>query len=78
MVNNGYQMIQAIEIQPGLYGVSTGTFDRVQVIRCLEDGDITITFRDGSQETVSMTAISDAAVDGLTVTIVSGSFALNR
>ena len=76
MNNAGKNLIQAIELQPGRYAVATGTFTDVHVVSCLEDGDITVAFKSGN-ETFSMLAGSDATVPNVSVTIVSGSFAVN-
>jgi len=71
-------MVQAIEVQPGLWGVTTGTFDRVRVVRCLEGGDFDVTFANGSTQNIILEATTDVALAGLEITINSGTFALNK
>lgn len=73
MINN----IQAIEIQPGLNGLTSGTHKGIMLIHCVAAGDVTIAF-DSGNETVSLTAGDDRSVRGLDVSIVSGTFDLNK
>ena len=78
MTNNGYQIIQAVEVQPGLWGISSGIYENVRLVHCIEDGDLTVTFLDGTAQTISLITGDDVSLDGLTVEVLSGTFALNK
>jgi len=69
--------IQAMEIQAGLNGVSAGTFKGIELIHCSADGDVKVAFP-GGDETVSMYAGSDRAISSHDITILGGTFDLNR
>ena len=76
MKNNGTSLVQAIEWKKSKYGVTTGTFTDVNVLSCLDSGDVTAHFPDGD-ETVSFIIGSDVTLNHIDITIVSGSFAIN-
>lgn len=74
----GSNLIQAIEWQRGKYAVTTGTFEKVQVISCILGGDITAHFKGpGGDETVTMLAGADVTLGGVDVTILTGTWAVN-
>lgn len=75
MTNAGVNLIQAIEWKKGM-PVDTGSFPGVNVIHCVEDGDITAHFKAGD-ETRSFIAGDDFVLAAVDVTVVSGSFDLN-
>ena len=76
MNNAGRNLIQAIELQAGRYGVTTGTFEKTSVVSCLDAGDILVSFKSGD-ETFTFAAGADATVPNVDVTIVSGTWAIN-
>jgi len=71
--------IQALSIQKGMNGLTSGTFKGIAVIHCVEDGDIIVHFATGD-ETVSLVAGDDRTLGGVSteITINSGTFDLNR
>ena len=69
--------IQAMEIQKGRNGLSSGTtVDGAQLVHCVEDGSITVAFSSGD-ETVSFRAGDDRSITGESISVVSGKFDIN-
>lgn len=69
--------IQAIEAQPNLNGLTSGTHKGIMLIHCRASGNIKIGF-DSGDETITLTAGDDRSIPGLDVEIVSGTFDLNK
>ena len=75
MQKSGNDLIQAVEWKAGM-PASSGTFNKVRLIHCVVDGDITAHFKDGD-ETRSFLAGEDFTLAYVNVTVVSGSFDIN-
>ena len=75
MQASGNGLIQAVEWKPDM-PVSSGDFTGVNLIHCVEEGDITAKFRSGDV-TRTFVAGDDFTLPYVDVTVVSGSFDLN-
>jgi hypothetical protein len=75
MQRSGQSLIQATEWKPGM-PVNTGTFNKVSLIHCVADGDVTAHFKTGD-ETRSFKAGDDFALAYVDITVNSGSFDIN-
>jgi len=75
MQNSGISLIQTIEWKPGM-PVATGVFKKVNVIHCIEAGDITAHFKTGD-ETRPFLPGDDISLSYVDITVVSGSFDIN-
>ena len=69
----------AFPLQVGKNKVTSGTFNRINVVRCYEDGDITITWLSGATSTESFVAGEDMELGSQcdTLTIVAGKFSFS-
>ncbi len=76
MKNNGTSLVQAIEWKRNKYGVTSGTFENVNVLSCLDGGDVIAHFPEGD-ETVNFVIGADVTLDYIDITIVNGTFAIN-
>ena len=79
--------LPVLSLQKGLINLGPGTYKAESVIHCEADGDVTLTWKDGSPENnftptttdYSMVAGEDRAIyDVDLVTINSGTFTLSR
>ncbi len=75
MQNSGISLIQTVEWKPSM-PVSSGTFNKVNLIHCVDGGDITAHFATGD-ETRSFIIGDDFSLAYVDVTVVSGSFDIN-
>ena len=75
MQNSGVSLIQAPEWKAGM-PVSSGDFNKVVLVHCVEDGQITAKFRSGD-ETRTFLAGDDFVLSYVDVTVVSGKFDIN-
>jgi len=69
--------IQAMEIQPDISNITTGTIKDVKLIHCVGDGNITVAFS-GGDEVVALVAGDDRSIPSLAVTVSTGEFTFNR
>ena len=75
MQRSGSGLIQAVEWRPGM-PVNTGTFNKVVLLHCVADGEVTAHFKTGD-ETRTFKAGDDVTLPYVDVTISSGSFDVN-
>ncbi len=75
MQNSGISLIQTVEWKVGM-PVSTGTFNKVNLIHCVDGGNITAHFATGD-ETRTFVAGDDFSLAYVDVTVDSGSFDIN-
>ena len=75
MQKSGNDLIQTIEWKAGM-PVSSGTFQKVRLIHCVADGDITAHFKTGD-ETRNFKAGDDFSLAYVDITVNSGSFDIN-
>lgn len=68
--------IQCMPFAAGLIGLTNGTYDDVSLIRCNTDGELTLSWKNGTTDTVSMVAGDYRSIPGMqaSITINSGSF----
>jgi len=71
--------IQAMEIQEGLNGKTSGTYVGAKLIHCVSDGTVDIIFRSGeSAETVTLVTGDDRALNSIySVEVKTGTFDIN-
>ena len=75
MQRSGNNLIQTVEWKFGM-PVSSGDFKGVNLIHCVEDGDIKGLFVEGT-ETRSFIAGDDFVLAYVDITVLSGSFDIN-
>ena len=75
MQRSGNNLIQTVEWKFGM-PVSSGGFKGVNLIHCVEDGDVEALFSQGT-ETRSFVAGDDFSMDYVDITVLSGSFDIN-
>ncbi len=75
MQRSGNNLIQTVEWKFGM-PVSVGNFYGVNLIHCVEDGDVKGMFPQGT-ETRSFVAGDDFSMDYVDITVLSGSFDIN-
>lgn len=69
--------IQAFPLQQGKIGITTGSHSDIDIIHCIADGSITLTWYDGNTDAVACVAHDDYCVkNAKTVEITSGTFNL--
>ena len=73
MVNN----IQAMGIQAGLNAKTSGSFESVELIHCSSVASITVHFT-GGDEIVAMGEGDDRALAGHDITIIDGTYDINK
>ena len=71
-------IIQGCTLQEGKAAVTEGIFIGVNVVECIEDGDIEITWHSGNIQTITYTAGWVSPVDCKQVEIVSGTWNLAK
>jgi len=76
MISVGGQMIQALELQKGNVNLGSGSVVdfKSAVVHCVTAGDFTITWSDGTTDTVAMLDNQDVAISNASVTVDSGTF----
>jgi hypothetical protein len=75
MVNDGNQLINCLELQKGQINLTGGTIPSgTHIIHGVDDGDVTLTWSDGTEDTVHIKAGMDFAARGCSVTISGGKF----
>jgi len=76
MVSIQGNVVQALELQKGHINLTNGSSVefRTAVVHCVTDGSITITWSDGTEDTVGLVATDDVAISNATVMVESGTF----
>ena len=75
MQNSGISLIQTVEWKSGM-PVGSGDFKGVNLVHCVEDGDIVAHFASGD-ETRLFVAGDDFSLANVDITVSSGSFDIN-
>ncbi len=55
MTSGNYDTLQGVTLTQHNTHVTTGIFENPESLECYEDGDIVITWKDGSTQTISLT-----------------------
>ena len=75
MQNSGISLIQTVEWRAGM-PVSSGSFTGVDLVHCVDDGNITAHFPTGD-ESRDFYAGDDFSLANVDITVNSGSFDIN-
>jgi len=73
MVKENRQIVQAMPLLEGKVNLTSGTHSANELIHCVADGTVTITWATGTTASIDMVAGEDYAFEG-DVTITSGTF----
>ena len=78
MIGGDGRALPGCTLEEGKCHVTAGTFEGVNVIECVSDGDITITWKSGNETTLTVTAGWVNPVNCKSVTVVSGTWNVSR
>ncbi len=76
MQRTGNNLIQTVEWKENM-PVSSGNFFGVNLIHCVEDGDVKAMWKTSNTSTRSFLAGDDFSLDYIDITVLSGSFDIN-
>ena len=74
MLSAGLATLQGCTLQRGRHHVGAGKFPGINTVECIEDGTFEVTWKDDSQETITMTAGYVNPIECKSVEILTGVF----